>query len=134
MPIHHSGSDMRILRLFTLLALLLTLPSYGLAGLTQRSCQEEMRASAHVVLDGDCCPGKADHGTPCKQLGDGPLGKKGPCSACKVGYNCKSPSSFESTPSTVLLTSPASDSISVEPSPLAPSDSPDGLLRPPRLI
>jgi hypothetical protein len=120
-------------RLHVLLALLLSLPCYGLAGLTQRSCQEQMRASHQVVLAGDCCPGKADQGTPCKRLGDGPLGKNGSCTACKAGYSCKSPQSYEPAHSPVLFVLPARSTLSAEPLSLSVSHSPQGLWRPPRL-
>jgi hypothetical protein len=48
----------RATRLFVLLAVLLTLPVYGLAAVAQRSCQEQMTVSSHVVQATDCCPGK----------------------------------------------------------------------------
>jgi hypothetical protein len=120
-------------RLQVVLALLLTLPCYGLAGLTQRSCQEQMRASHQLVLVTDCCPGKADQGTPCKRLAGGPLGKNGSCTACKAGYSCKSPQSYEPAHSPVwfVLSDPAT--LSAEPASLSLSHSPEGLWRPPRL-
>jgi hypothetical protein len=120
-------------RLQVVLALLLTLPCYGLAGLTQRSCQEQMRASHSVVLASDCCPGKADQGTPCKRLGDGPLGKNGSCTACKAGYSCKSPQSYEPAQGPVLFVLSPPSSLSAEPPALSLSHSPEGLWRPPRL-
>jgi len=116
------------------LAVLLTLPTYGLAGIAQRSCQDEMRASSHIVLAGDCCPGKGDQGTPCKRLGDGPLGKKDSCTACKAGYNCKSPQSYEPAAALVWLILPAHSTVSIDPPSLLSSHSPDGLWRPPRFI
>ena len=127
---------MRYFRLITLLAVLLTLPGYGLASLMQRSCQEQMRASSPSVLAGDCCPGKADQGqgTPCKSFGDGALSKKAPCSACKAGYNCKSPQSFEPTSVQVLLVMSVEDSLSASPPPLLLSHGPTGLWRPPRFV
>ena len=124
---------MRNFRLLTIVAILLTLPGYGLAGLAQRSCQEQMRASDVGALASDCCPGKADQGRACKQLGDAPLSKKA-CSACKAGYNCKTPQSFEPGTVLVLLIPPAIVSPAVEPAPLLLSHSPDGLWRPPRFI
>ena len=125
---------MRNLRLFTILAVLLTLPGYALAGQVQRSCQEQMRASNEVALAGDCCPGKADQGTPCKQLGDGPLKKNGPCSACKAGYTCKSPQPFEPVSSIVLPAPATAPTLSADPPPLLWSHSPEGLWRPPRFV
>ena len=127
---------MRYFRLITVLAVLLTLPGYGLASLMQRSCQEQMRAPSSIVLAGDCCPGKADQGqgTPCKSFGDGALSKKAPCSACKTGYNCKSPQSFEPTSGLVLLVMSVAGSLSVYPPPLLLSHSPAGLWRPPRFV
>ena len=122
-----------MLRLVTVMALLLTLPLYGLAGVVQRSCQQEMRTSAHVTLAGDCCPGKGDPDTACKRLGDSPLGKKNSCTACKAGYNCKSPQSYEPAPALVWLVLPAHSSVSIDPPFLLSSHSPDGLWRPPRL-
>lgn len=125
---------MPTLRLITVLAILLTLPTYGLAGVVQRSCQEEMRALTHVNLAGDCCPGKSDPGTPCKRLGDKPLGKKDSCTACKAGYNCKSPQSYEPAPALVWLVLPAQSTVTLDPPSSLSSHSPDGLWRPPRFI
>jgi hypothetical protein len=125
---------MPTLRLITVLALLLTLPVYGLAGAVQRSCQQEMSGSTRVTLAGDCCPGKSDPGKSCKQLGDGPLGKKDSCTACKAGYNCKSPQSYEPAPALVWLVLPARSTVSIDPPSLLSSHSPDGLWRPPRFI
>ena len=125
---------MRILRLVTILATLLSLPGYGLAGLAQaRSCQEQMSAAHQVVLAGDCCPGKADQSAPCKRLGDGPSGKNGRCSACKAGYNCKSPQPYEPNSTVTILIPVDRPTPAVEsPAPLL-SYSPFGLWRPPRL-
>jgi hypothetical protein len=125
---------MRMMRIITLLITLLTLPGYGLASLSQRSCQEEMRASTQQTLAGDCCPGKADPGTACKRLTDSPLGKKDTCSACKAGYNCKSPQPYEPSTTLASIVLPIHPSVSITPrSPLS-SHSPDGLWRPPRSI
>jgi hypothetical protein len=125
---------MRGTRLLILLAVLLTLPGYGMAGFAQRSCQEQMRASSHVALASDCCSGKTDQATPCKRDGDGPLGKTGGCSACKAGYNCKSPQSFEPAEAPVLLVLSARPTLSIDPHTLLMSHSPGGLWRPPRQI
>jgi hypothetical protein len=130
--VYHAG--MSALRLITVLVLLLTLPVYGLAGVLQRSCQQEMTASTPVTLAGDCCPGKSDPGTSCKRLSDSPLGKKGSCTACKAGYNCKSPQSYEPAPALVWLVLPARSTVSIDPPALLASHSPDGLWRPPRSI
>ena len=135
MSSRHRGSlKVRKVRLLTVLAILLTLPGYGLAGLAQRSCQEEMRASNAITLVGDCCPGKSDQGTACKQHGDSPLGKKAPCSACKAGYNGKSPQSFEPATETVLRVVPTAFLMSSDPPPLLLPHRPEGLWRPPRSI
>ncbi len=123
---------MRSIRTFVLLLTLLTLPVYGLAGVTQRSCQDQMSASNHSPQIGDCCPGKADQGTPCKGSGSSPAGK-GSCTACKAGYNCKTPQSYEPSSVWVLDTSPPSSKPSSGISSLLTSHSPDGLWRPPRL-
>ena len=73
------------LRLLTVLVTLLTLPGYGWAEFTHvRSCQVQMKDSDHVVMAGDCCPGKADQNSPCKRFGDG-AGKNGTCTPCKAG-------------------------------------------------
>jgi len=125
---------MRATRLFILLTVLLSLPGYGIAGIAQRTCQEQMAASDHVSLAGDCCPGKSDQGTPCKKVADSPLGKKDGCSACKAGYNCKSPQSFEPAEVTSVLLSSVMSSSSFDPPPLMLSRSPSGLWRPPQLI
>jgi hypothetical protein len=124
------------LRLLTLLVTLLALPAYGLAGLAQvRSCQAQMSDSHHVVMAGDCCPGKADQTTPCKGLGDGsPVGKNGSCSACKAGFNCKSPQSHEPTPLVTIILPTFRPVIPADTPTLLLSHSPNGLWRPPRLI
>src|SRR5262249_9780790 len=118
------------------LATLLTLPGYGLAGVVHsRSCQEQMSASNQAVLADDCCPGKTDQNGPCKRLGDGspaPAGKKDTCSACKAGYNCKSPQSYEPSPGSGVLTFPVRPLVSADPPTLLLAHSPDGLWRPPR--
>jgi len=121
------------LRLLTVLALLLTLPLYGLAGVVQRSCQQEMSASTHITVAGDCCPGKGDPGTSCKRYGDSPVGKKDSCTACKAGYNCKSPQSYEPPLALAWLAPPPRSTVSIDPPPLLSAHSPDGLWRPPRL-
>lgn len=125
---------MRVFRLLTLIVTMLTLPGYGLAGLAHRSCQEQMSASNHPAMAGDCCPGKAHHGTLRKPIGDEPLGKNGPCAACKAGCNCNSPQSYEPTHSLVLFILPTRPALSVDPPTLLSSHSPDGLWRPPRLV
>lgn len=125
---------MRRLRFLTILATLLTLPGYGLAGVTHRSCQEEMRASDHIALAGDCCPGKGDQNSSCQQDNNGGPVKNNPCGACKAGYNCKSPQSYEPTHALVLSVLPARLTAALEPSTSLRSRSPDGLWRPPRLI
>src|SRR6185437_1782380 len=123
-----------MLRLALVLLTLFTLPGYGLAGVTQRSCQEQMSASSHGALasDSDCCPGKERQGTTCKERGDSPLGKKDSCTACKAGYNCKSPQSYEPAATIVWLAAPAHSTVSIDPPSLLSSHSPDGLWRPPR--
>jgi hypothetical protein len=124
---------MRAARLFILLTVLLTLPGYGIAGLAQRTCQEQMAAPNYVSVAGDCCPGKTDQGTLCKRIENGPLGKKGGCSACKAGFNCKSPQSFEPTEAPRLLASSVAFPTSLDPPALLLSRSSNGLWRPPRL-
>lgn len=119
---------MRRLRLLTILAMLLTLPTYGLAGLTHRSCKEEMTVSAASVQAGDCCPGKGVQNTACKQDGT-----NNPCTACKAGYNCKSPQFYEPTHAVMLVLVSDRSSPSATPISLLQSRSPDGLWRPPRL-
>ena len=124
---------MRRLRLLLALAVVLALPGYGMAGLAYgRSCQEQMKAASHTVLPGDCCPGKTD--SQCKGPGSGFAGKNGPCSACKAGFNCKSPPSYEPTSVVVLILTTYRSTVSaILPAPHL-SHSPDGLWRPPRLV
>jgi hypothetical protein len=126
-------SGMRALSLFALLLTMLTLPLYGLAGVAQRSCQEEMRTSSSITLVGDCCPGKSDPGTLCKRLGDHPLHKKGSCTACKAGANCKSPQPYEPAAALVWTVPAAHSTVWKEPPSRLSSHSPEGLWRPPRL-
>jgi hypothetical protein len=124
---------MRSIRLLVVLVTLLTLPIYGLAGMTQRSCQDQMSASGHAASQiGDCCPGKSDRGTSCKGFGDGSSGK-GSCTACKAGYNCKVPHSYEPAFAGVLYFLPLRSFTSTDVSPLLIATSPDGLWRPPTL-
>lgn len=125
---------MRTFRLLTILVIALTLPGYGLAGVTHRSCQEQMSASGHAAVPGDCCPGKGDPSTDCKQDGSSPHGKNAPCGACKAGYNCKSPQSYEPTHVLVLMILPVGATVWAIPPPPLISHSPDGLWRPPRQI
>jgi hypothetical protein len=124
------------MRLLTVLALLVTLPGYGLAAVAQvRSCQEQMSTPHHVSLAGDCCPGKTAAGTLCKRAGGGSQhGQKDPCGACKAGFNCKSPQSYEPTPSVTLLAVPPRSAVLTQPPALLISHSPDGLWRPPSFI
>lgn len=119
-------------RLLTLLALLVTLPGYGLAGIAHvRSCQEQMSSAfGHVALAGDCCPGKTDASTPCKRMGI-QHGQKDPCGACKAGFNCKSPQSYEPITAVSVRAVPARPTVSFKAPTLLLSHSPDGLWRPP---
>jgi hypothetical protein len=126
--------SVRTFRQLTILLTVLTLPGYGLAGISHRSCQQQMSSPSHVVALGDCCPGKLDQNTDCNQDGHSPAGKHDPCGACKAGYNCKSPQSYEPTHGLVLLISPAPSAPGIAPPPLLYSHSPDGLWRPPRRI
>lgn len=123
---------MRSIRFLVVLVTLLTLPVYGLAGVTQRSCQDQMSASSHAPQIGDCCPGKSEQGAPCKGPGHGSPGKDS-CTACKAGYNCKTPHSFEPAVAGVLYVLPARPITSTEVSSLLISHSPDRLWRPPIL-
>jgi hypothetical protein len=129
----------RVLKMFRLLltlATLLTLPVYGLAGIASaRSCQEQMQSADQMTSTGDCCPGKADHGNSCKNLGSAQHpGKNGSCGACKAGFNCKSPQSYEPTHVMTLPATPVRSTGSEEPPVLLASHSLDGLWRPPCLI
>src|ERR1700730_3943146 len=117
---------MRRLRLLTVLLTLLTLPGYGLAGITHvRSCQAQMRASDRVVMAGDCCPGKADQSTPCKRFGDG-SGKNGTYTPCKAGYNCKSPQPYEPTHLVAMVVTPVRPVLTAIPPTLIVSHSSNG--------
>ena len=124
---------MRSPRFLVLWAVLLTLPVYGLAAVAQRTCQEQMTHTGHVAQAGDCCPGQTDHGDGCKRLGDGPLGKGGSCSACKAGFSCKSPQSFEPTAGLVLYSQSFRSIAFADLPSVLTSHSPDGLWRPPTL-
>jgi hypothetical protein len=126
--------SMRECRLLVLLALLLTLPVYGLAGMAQRTCQQQMTHTGHVAQAGDCCPGQTDHSDGCKRLSDGPLGKGGSCTACKAGFSCKSPQSFEPAPGLVLYSLPSRSTAFADLPSVPISHSPDGLWRPPTSI
>jgi hypothetical protein len=125
---------MRRLRLLTVLVTLLTLPGYGLAGITHvRSCQAQLESAHAVVAAGDCCPGKADQSVPCKRFGDG-AGKNGTCTPCKAGYNCKSPQTYEPTHLVAMLVVPARPVLTANLLALVTSHSSNGLWRPPRFI
>jgi hypothetical protein len=123
---------MRSIRLVVLLFTLLTVPVYGLAGVTQRGCQDQMSATGHTAQAGDCCPGKADQGTPCKGFDNGSSGKDS-CTACKAGYNCKIPHSFEPALIWVLSSAPTRTTTSTDVASILIPLSPDGLWRPPTL-
>jgi hypothetical protein len=126
-----------MVRLLTLLALLVTLPGYGLAGIVNvRTCQEQMNPANHVSLASDCCPGKTHTGAPpCKRAGDGSQqGQKDSCGACKAGFNCKSPQSYEPSPSVTLFMLRAPSAVLTDPPALLLFHSPGGLWRPPRQI
>jgi hypothetical protein len=129
-------SNVRKLRLLTVLTTLLTLPGYGFAGLAHvRSCQAQMSAMNHVAMAGDCCPGKTDQVAACKGSGGSPLPGKNPsCTACKAGFNCKSPQSYEPSQVVVILVTPVRPALSPDLPTRVSSHSPDGLWRPPRLI
>jgi len=122
-----------IFRLILVLGTLLTLPVYGLAGIAStRSCQEQMHSAQQSSTAGDCCPGMADHGTPCKTFGGSPLtGKNGSCSACKAGFNCKTPQSYGPTHVMTLPAMPVRSAVSADPPVPLASHSLDGLWRPP---
>ena len=126
----------RIFRLLLILGTLLTLPVYGLAGIASaRSCQAHMSSADQVSSPSDCCPGKTDLGTSCKNLGGSPLtGKNGTCAACKAGVNCKTPSSFEPAHLITLPAAPIRSANSVDPPVLLASHTLDRLWRPPCLI
>jgi hypothetical protein len=126
----------KMFRLLLTLVTLLTLPVYGLAGIAStRSCQEQMQSADQMTSTGDCCPGKADHGTSCKNLGSAQIpGKSGSCAACKAGFNCKSPQSYEPTHLMTLPATPVRSTASAEPSVFLAAHSLDGLWRPPCLI
>lgn len=124
----------RFPRLLPVLALLLTLPLYGVAGIVSAfNCQGQApRVNAIAAMD--CCPDHGGHDSDCNSLADqGHPVKTNSCSMCKAGFGCKSPTSFE--PVHVLTISPvlAHDPGSAEPPPLLSAHSPDGLWRPPRL-
>jgi hypothetical protein len=125
---------MRASRFLVLLAVLLTLPVYGLAEAAQRTCQEQMSRTNQITQAGDCCPGQTDHSDACKRLGDGPLGKGGSCTACKAGFSRKSPQSFEPTPGLVLYLLPSRSTAPADLPSILISHSPDGLWRPPTFI
>jgi hypothetical protein len=126
----------RMFRLLLTLVTLLTLPVYGLAGIAAaRSCQEQMQSAHQMTSTGDCCPGKAGHSNSCENPGSSPLsGKHGSCSACKAGFNCKSPQSYEAAHVATLPATPAHSAGSLDPPVLLVSHSLDGLWRPPCLI
>lgn len=127
-------THVRRLKLLAVLVTLLTLPGYGLAGLTLvRSCQAQMTASNHVVMVGDCCPGKADPSALCKRFGGAP-GKNGSCTSCKAGYNCKSPQSYEPTHLVAIPVAPTRPVLTANLPTLLASHSSNGLWRPPRFI
>jgi len=127
-------SPVAIVRLLTLLALLVTLPGYGLAGIAHvRSCQEQMSSASHATAPGDCCAGKNDVSTLCKRAGT-QHGQKDPCGACKAGFNCKSPQSYEPTTAVSVRLLPARPPVPMELPELLLSHSPSGLWRPPCLI
>src|SRR5581483_4283100 len=125
---------MRRLRLLMLLATLLTLPVYGLAGVAYRSCDPQMGTAGQAGVAGDCCPGKFDQNAGCKQDSPVPAGKNNPPNACKAGCGCATPQSYEPVASWLLPTAATHWIPSADPPTPLSSRSPDGLWRPPRLI
>jgi hypothetical protein len=119
---------MRRLRLLVLLATLLTLPVYGLAGVAQLGCDAQVSSGLHDAVPSDCCSGKVDQNTSCNPDGEGPMGK-----SCKSGCSCTTPQSYEPTSSWVLPTVVTRHIRSANPPIPLFSHSPYGLWRPPRL-
>jgi len=127
---------MHLFRLLTLVTVLLSLPSYGLATAAHgRACdgQSHTMGANHGAMKGDCCP----------DVSTRPSGQKAPCQSpdhsdacglCKAGSSCKSPQTYP--PVFISVTASSADrqfnpdrSFAAMPSPCL-----EGLLRPPSLI
>ncbi len=134
-PLHHTRSKacdfMHLLRFFTIVATLLSLPAYGWAAVAHtRSCQEQVNAVHEVVIAGDCCPHQVGKKAPC-ELPD----KNDTCSTCNAGHNCKSPQTYQPTQLPLTVIVPVRQVAVGNPPPMRlPSPSPDRLWRPPALI
>jgi hypothetical protein len=121
---------MRILRLLTIIATLLSLPVYGFAAADHaRTYQQQLSGVKHVAMTGDCCPDAAGKSTPCQHPD-----KSNACNPCKAGQHCKSPQTYQPTQLSTVIVIPALqvavDNIATHLS----EYSPDRLLRPPSLI
>lgn len=123
-------NSMRLLRLLTIIATLLSLPAYGLAAVTHtRSCQEQVNTAQQAAMADDCCPHEAGKKAPCEQPG-----KSDECSTCNTGHNCKSPQTYQPAQLSITVIIPARQvAVGVPPTHLS-SHSPDLLLRPPSPI
>jgi hypothetical protein len=133
---------MRLLRLFVITAMLVSLPGYGLAAAGQlRGCLASAPLGAahvaHAPMGGmhmdvmatsdDCCPGAGGQHAPDPH----PQGKDDGCASCLAGHGCKSPQGAQSIPAPPPLMFPAHPVVIDAVAANASLCGPDGPLRPP---
>ena len=126
-----SGFFMRLLRLFVILANLVSLPGYGLAATGHvRACPERTAATAVVIaahgmaMSHDCCPGATDQRLPAKP---------DTCAACVAGFGCKHTQAVQLVTAPRLAMVSWHQSVVEDPALHVSLCGPDRLLRPPRL-
>ncbi|HKQ84586.1 MAG TPA: hypothetical protein VJS42_20475 [Steroidobacteraceae bacterium] len=124
---------MRVLRLITVLAVLLTLPFFGVASIAgARACVE---AAMAAPAEHDCCPDEQGSHAQAETHAshDGAPAQTDGCGSCDSVHACKSPQSFESTSvpafEFVPIDQPALGTVSAR----IPAHSPDLPLRPPQV-
>jgi hypothetical protein len=119
---------MRIVRFFALIALLMTLPVYGMTASQSRACPGQSAAAQGNGQSAHCCPDEhGDRNAPCEMPGKGT-----PCAPCKLGHCASSVQVLERAPELISIR-PSSTVASLAPvATLLTANSPDGLWRPPR--
>lgn len=123
---------MRSIRLLTIVALMLSLPTYGVAAAVYaHACSMQPTATDSSGMGADCCPQKhhASH-PPCGS----PDGKSSCDPSCAFGHGCNGLQALDRVTSISVSVVYSTDAASRPVLTLPVSHSPNGLWRPPRLI
>jgi hypothetical protein len=121
---------MRFVRFFALIALLMTLPVYGMAAGHVRACAGQIDAAQSSEQGSRCCPDEhGDKNAPCEMPGKGT-----PCAPCKLGHCASSVQALERAPELISILPSSTVPIVGPVTTLLTADSPDGLWRPPRAV